>query len=157
MNCPRCVLKKLINITIANASAYSCLECKGILVPQEKFLKILDAWEKKLKQSALEFETLPIAIDDELLLMCPKCRRPMEHFGYLNSNKAFLDNCIYCKKIWLDKDEISTVALMHYITKYNLRITKETTKLGNCDMDLESQNEVLENVYFILNILKRVL
>lgn len=157
MNCPRCVSKKLVNITIANVRAYSCLDCKGILVPQEKFLRILQTWDKKLKQSVFEFETLPTAFDDELLMMCPKCRRPMEHYGYLNSNKAFIDNCNHCKKIWLDKDEISTVALMHYITAYNLQITKETTKLGKCDMDLEGHSEILENVYLILKILKHLI
>ena len=44
---------------------------------------------------------------------CPRCATGMTRFGYLGTNRVFLDRCERCRVLWHDGTELVTTALLH--------------------------------------------
>jgi Zn-finger nucleic acid-binding protein len=62
----------------------------------------------------VDLET-PIEPHDDLGegLSCPRCAGPMTHFGYMGTNRVWLDRCGSCLVIWADGDELETLTMLH--------------------------------------------
>ncbi len=48
---------------------------------------------------------------------CPSCGAAMERFGYMGTNRVFLDRCGRCLLLWIDGEEVTTLAMVYARTQ----------------------------------------
>jgi len=116
--CPRCN-KALIKRMYEGTSIMFCMHCKGHLVDEKSFIKILarhdepvykDILEeaKKLGNRVIEGKK-PKDLDGFPAIKCPRCKRPMSKVFHSYSTFIVLDKCRACKLIWFDEKELEYI------------------------------------------------
>lgn len=104
--CPRCATA-LTHRTLQDARFDVCGHCGGLLLLQPDLVRMLRALTA----------ACPVGTDDIVASVgdqpgdidCPRCARPMETFGYMETRLAMLDRCSPCRLVWVDGSELETV------------------------------------------------
>jgi Zn-finger nucleic acid-binding protein len=107
VRCPACQ-ENLKIASVARARVLYCSRCRGILVEQERFRKLV----KYLRARAAGPPDTPTAIDRQELrrrLQCPRCDRVMDVHPYYGPGNIIIDTCMSCRVIWLDYGELRKV------------------------------------------------
>jgi Zn-finger nucleic acid-binding protein len=85
-----------------------CGSCRGLLIEQERFLKIVDG----LRAAATGPPVIPAPLNREELrrkIRCPRCTRAMNTHPYGGPGNIVVDNCETCRLVWLDTGELKSV------------------------------------------------
>lgn len=107
--CPLCEVP-LNEAEIGRQAVLYCRTCGGVLAGMGDFLPLIAALRAEREPSA----ALPRPIDPEALdrrVRCPKCRAWMHTHPYGGPGAIVIDNCASCAVNWLDRGEISRVAV----------------------------------------------
>jgi hypothetical protein len=119
--CPRCALALApfaypSNVGLerkATVPVYRCEGCEGIAVEVKHNVPFLDALAADLA-GHVDLETeVPRHDGHADPAPCPKCRGATTRFGYLGTNRVFLDRCDRCLVLWHDGDELPVTLLLH--------------------------------------------
>lgn len=93
-----------------------CPGCEGVLVPQHRMVPLVSAAAKAVADTVdPEVEIAPM-LDAGGGLACPVCAAEMVNFGYLGMHLVHLDRCGPCAMLWLDPDELTTLAVLRLQT-----------------------------------------
>jgi Zn-finger nucleic acid-binding protein len=106
--CPICQVP-LAAGAIEGHPVHFCTTCRGFLCSNADFGEIVP---KRRNQFADE-PTKPRAFDSKELqrrLKCPQCRKGMDTHPYGGGGNAVVDTCHRCRLIWLDAQELETIA-----------------------------------------------
>jgi Zn-finger nucleic acid-binding protein len=122
MHCPSCS-EPLDPRRVADAvDVHVCASCNGTLVPIPKLVPLLEALSGPLRHAISPDEPIEAIPDTHGRRPCPRCRRPMEAFGYLGTNLVTADRCSDDALIWTDAEELGTMAMLY------LRTTKRVAE-----------------------------
>ncbi|MBN1621984.1 MAG: M48 family metalloprotease [Endomicrobiales bacterium] len=122
LSCPRCN-QMLIKRTFEGTSVYFCMHCKGHLVKEKNFIKILARhYEPLYKEIINEVEALKkkaltykkqaktvYELDSFPSSKCPKCGKLMSKYFHSYITFIVLDKCHNCKLIWFDEKELEYI------------------------------------------------
>ena len=100
----------LASATILGAPACCCRICRGLLIRQEIFVAVVDMLRTQVRGAGIT----PRPIPPEQLqrrIDCPSCGEMMNTHPYLGPGNFVIDLCTACKNVWLDKGEITAIAL----------------------------------------------
>ena len=106
--CPTCG-RLLVQGRLEGAEVEHCTHCEGFLIGQRDFGSVLTvrrAWTRRDPPP-------PRAITPEQMarsIQCPRCGQTMYVEPYLGPGCQVLDTCLTCEQVWLDRDELSTLA-----------------------------------------------
>ena len=112
--------------TFNGVQAYHCLECDGKLLNQMKLVPFLKALSAKLNVPSGSIELQP-KVKESSSYSCPKCHSPMDKFGYMGTNKVYIDNCFSCRLVWTDNHELSEMCILFVQTNAVLEKRTELT------------------------------
>lgn len=85
-----------------------CAGCRGLLIEQERFLRIVDG----LRAAATGPPVIPAPLDRGALrrkIRCPRCKGVMNTHPYGGPGNIVVDNCESCRLVWLDTGELKSV------------------------------------------------
>jgi LSD1 subclass zinc finger protein len=107
LSCPICG-EPLWNATLAGIRLQSCRKCRGMLIPMETFVDLIEQLKAKQGDAVA---TPTRAAPDELRrkINCPKCHRPMDAHFYLGGGSVVIDGCDPCCLNWLDHGELMRI------------------------------------------------
>lgn len=92
---------------------YVCGTCDGVLLMQKDLMHILKEMFEDLSRK-VDFTGVVKSVPDEnLIVACPGCMKDMEQFGYMGTQTVIIDNCLSCGFIFVDKYELSAMAVMN--------------------------------------------
>lgn len=105
--CPICNLP-LWNATLMGIRLQSCRKCRGMLIPMETFLDLIEQLRSKQGDAVA---TPTRAASDELRrkINCPRCHHPMDAHFYLGGGSVVIDGCDDCCLNWLDHGELMRI------------------------------------------------
>ncbi len=113
MRCPRCGTDEVVAGRYKKVPLARCATCGGVLVEIRHNVAFLDALAKDLAAHVdLDTEIAPFP-GEARPAACPRCGQAMARFGYLGTNRVFLDRCSPCMALWHDGDELGTTAALH--------------------------------------------
>ena len=136
-SCPKCQTP-LHKVNYEGVEVDKCAFCQGTLVQESDIQRIIIRHEVGFSDSVMRaakgirkersWGAQPaIRMDPNKLLKCPHCtfkKRKMLKMFYTEVYRVEIDKCIYCGRIWFDKDEleilqylIETSANEHYIAE----------------------------------------
>lgn len=85
-----------------------CESCRGMLLPMENFLTLVDTLRASRKGSA--FPSRPVEPADlERAAICPQCGSRMHTHIYGGPGNIVIDNCPACRLNWLDHQELARI------------------------------------------------
>ena len=117
--CPRCTGRILSERNVQGVAISACEACGGLLVPQPRLVPLLRAMTGDLDIAA-EAE-IPPAPKSDPAGPCPRCGSQMQGFGYMGMKLATLDRCEPCGLLWIDANELDTVAMLFARTERRSR------------------------------------
>ena len=154
MNCPRCKVS-LLTTEVGDVSILCCKKCAGILLNQRNLNSLLKMLCSRVEHK-IDANTVVDAISDlGPIEKCPKCDSAMENYGYMESNKVFIDYCDECNSLWLDSFEILTMIDMYAVSNNYREYLKKSTYEG-ADLMVpyaNSQAAMTSLVWSALNIM----
>ena len=118
MNCPRCEAS-IRKGTYGPVTLSLCRSCEGVTLKRVDILRVLDPLAGDISNNVNINSPLPPTKDSSGLINCPECKRPMERYGYMGSNKLIIDGCELCNRVWLDPEELACMVHMHMTFDYN--------------------------------------
>ncbi|MCK5685703.1 zf-TFIIB domain-containing protein [bacterium] len=125
IKCPRCN-QLLVNGEYADIPLKMCEECDGIILPQPKLVKFLEAFaEDTLSDVDIDMK-IPETEIISTPVKCPACNMMMENYGYMGSNDVKIDSCFRCQHLWLDSHDLDVMATLY--ARANLRQDTERKK-----------------------------
>lgn len=105
MNCPCCKIK-LSRIQYEGLNIRQCKACHGHLVTHSR-LSSIQTRRRRCEDDLLD-EVVDEGPDTTEKLRCPACLRRMEkRKKKIGSLKFFVDRCLDCQHVWLDKGELA--------------------------------------------------
>ncbi len=105
MNCPCCKIK-LNRIQYEGLNIRQCKDCHGHLVTNSRLSSIQT--RRRRSEDDLLHEVVNEGPDTIEKLRCPACLRRMEkREKKIGSLRFFVDRCLDCQHIWLDKGELA--------------------------------------------------
>ncbi len=116
MKCPRCA-SPLESGKFHGAGVHKCTGCDGVLVSQRTLIPLMEALTKALSEHVDLNQPVPPIPDLPGKVVCPTCGDPMTNFGYMGTNRVFLDRCSGCMLLWIDGEEVITLAMVYARTK----------------------------------------
>jgi Zn-finger nucleic acid-binding protein len=105
--CPVCH-RELVHAAISHQRLLYCERCRGILVPMETFVALVDhlrADPERQKTPALPVDPSDLKREVE----CPLCHERMYTHPYAGPGNVIIDNCPSCSVNWLDHAEIRRI------------------------------------------------
>jgi Zn-finger nucleic acid-binding protein len=105
--CPVCS-DFLTPASVDGVKTLYCENCRGILLKQRSFSKIVELKRNSYSGKAIKRGKIH---QKELnrVLKCPECKSQMLTHPYYGPGGVVIDNCVECYLIWLDKGELSTI------------------------------------------------
>ena len=100
-----------MHATFDRFNVMHCSKCMGKLVPKKDLTAMLERLIELVEIPAT-MQSLPQIEPDPYQLECPKCHDPMEHFGYMGTKQAYIDNCESCKHVWVDQGELTNMCIL---------------------------------------------
>jgi hypothetical protein len=97
----------------ANIPVGRCEACNGVAVEVRHNVPFLDALAADLAGHVDLDTPIPPHEGETTPAGCPKCAGPMARFGYLGTNRVFLDRCDRCLLLWHDGDELLVTVALH--------------------------------------------
>ncbi|MCB9686822.1 MAG: zf-TFIIB domain-containing protein [Alphaproteobacteria bacterium] len=121
MRCPRCGTDDLVQGRYHKVPLSRCDKCGGVYVEIKHNVHFLDALAKDLAAEVNLDTEIPPHEGQDAVALCPRCSGAMERFGYLGTNRVYLDRCGRCMALWHDGDELGTTAALHARTTMRLQ------------------------------------
>lgn len=106
----RCSLcsDELVHAAVAGVRVLHCPSCRGLLIPIDGFLLVLQHLRYTNSGAAAPPRTL-CRRELERQVACPRCHRPMHTHPYAGPGNIVIDNCTPCGVNWLDQGELRRV------------------------------------------------
>jgi Zn-finger nucleic acid-binding protein len=105
--CPICNLP-LWNATLMGIRLQSCKKCRGMLIPMETFVDLIEQLRSK-QGDAVATPTRAAADELHRKINCPQCHKPMDTHFYLGGGNVVIDGCDPCCLNWLDHGELMRI------------------------------------------------
>lgn len=128
MRCPRCGTDDLVEGKYHKVPLARCSSCGGVWVEIRHNVAFLDALARDLAADVNLDTEIPPWSGQETVAHCPRCSAAMERFGYLGTNRVYLDRCGRCMALWHDGDELGTTAALHARTTLRLAVRASQRK-----------------------------
>jgi hypothetical protein len=133
--CPRCRTalaaaaypSKVGLETRGTLPVHRCPTCGGLAVEVRHNVPLLDALAKDVAPTVDADAPVPQHVGETAPAPCPKCGGPTARFGYLGTNRVFLDRCDRCLVLWHDGDELLVTVTLHAKTN-RIRATRDRTR-----------------------------
>lgn len=116
MDCCRCGTA-LQQGTYKSVPLRRCSGCEGLLVEVRHNVPLLEALSKDVAAEIDVHSEIPPNPGAGGAATCPSCGSGMERFGYMGTNKVFLDRCGRCLLLWVDGEEVVTLAMVYARTQ----------------------------------------
>lgn len=107
IDCPLCRLL-LVHGFVDHMHILHCPSCRGLLVDQELFITVIDYLRARSTQPAINPPAVNLA-ELERELICPTCGRKMSTHLYGGPGNLVVDNCVHCRRLWLDNQEFTRI------------------------------------------------
>ncbi len=114
--CPRCATPLEV-AACADVAFQQCPGCAGHLLRQADLLRVLERLAKDLAATLGPDTVVERVPDKGGGVSCPRCGRPMEHYGYMGTNLVMIDACAPCGVLWLDTDALGAMGLLYARTQ----------------------------------------
>ena len=109
MICVRCG-DELREGTYQGVPLRRCVGCGGVLVEIRHNVPLLEALAANLAADVDPYTEIEATHGPAETVACPSCRSDMERFGYVGTPTVYLDRCGPCLLLWIDAEEITTLA-----------------------------------------------
>jgi Zn-finger nucleic acid-binding protein/ribosomal protein S27AE len=107
LSCPVCRLP-LVAAYIGKVKISLCRRCRGMLIEQPDFLKVIQYARSKVKEPLPAAQ--PVRLDDlKRAVLCPNCGKKMDTHPYAGPGNIIIDNCPRCTLNWLDHNELDRI------------------------------------------------
>ena len=105
--CPVCA-DELVHAAAGGARVLYCAACRGLLIPAEAFLFVVQALRGGGRYAPMP--PRPLAPGElERRIVCPRCHERMDTHPYAGAGNIVIDNCARCRLNWLDSGELHRV------------------------------------------------
>jgi len=105
-SCPICSIP-LMHAAIANERLLYCTRCRGMLIPMETFMAVID--ELHVGRQVHALQVAPDLRDLQRKIDCPVCHHPMDTHFYGGPGNIVIDDCSRCFVNWLDHGELTRI------------------------------------------------
>ena len=109
--CPRC--GNPLEACQSSCIMHRCATCDGALVAQSSLQPLLAELAEELRSEECLNDVILAIPDKGRHVNCPKCRLPMENYGYLSTETVHIDGCLNCGVVWTDANELGVMAAIH--------------------------------------------
>jgi Zn-finger nucleic acid-binding protein len=107
LECPLCH-NPLVLAYVGKIKVSTCSRCRGILIEQPTFLRVIQYMRSKVKEPLLS--PPPVRMEEvERKLHCPSCHMLMDTHPYAGPGNIIIDNCPRCNLNWMDHNELYRV------------------------------------------------
>ena len=110
-SCPRCHAE-LEAVSPKGVEVLSCPRCHGTLLSDGQLPLVLEAMSAEMARAFNPDAKLEVVKNQGGAVACPVCRRTMSTDDYCGARLVFFDRCEGCAHLWLDAEELGTMALM---------------------------------------------
>lgn len=110
MNCPKCKIEMKSGL-FSDVPVHHCGQCDGKLLNQMKLMPFMRALASEANIPYQDIQLKP-KTKEASYYACPKCDSQMEKFGYMGTNKVYIDNCFSCRLIWTDNEELTEMCIL---------------------------------------------
>ena len=107
LDCPVCAIK-LVHAAIADRRVMYCTRCRGMLIPMDLFLAIIQDLRSR-REAAAEVARQPDWNGLNRRIHCPKCGQTMDTHSYGGGGSVIMDDCENCSLNWLDYGELDKI------------------------------------------------
>lgn len=105
--CPICRVP-LLEGALEDHHALYCENCRGVLVANDDFCKIVVG--KRKKYTGPVDDPIPLNPDElNRKISCPSCEMEMDVHPYYGPGAIVIDSCGRCKIVWFDHGEIAAI------------------------------------------------
>ncbi len=105
--CPVCAIP-LMQAIVAHERIRYCTRCRGMLIPMEKFIPLVDELKSGMPACVVPHATDRRELDRHL--DCPQCHQRMDTHYYGGPGNVVIDDCSRCFLNWLDHGELARIA-----------------------------------------------
>jgi Zn-finger nucleic acid-binding protein len=109
--CPRCA-EPLAPRDLQGVTLQSCIKCAGNLVASRELTRVLESMSAHLLKSFDPDVEIQARKNTARAIDCPACAGAMSRDDYCAAGVVSFDRCDACDQLWLDPDELGTMALM---------------------------------------------
>ncbi len=102
--CPACS-HMLVSASLEDQQILYCPECRGMLMKQKSFAKVVEIKRAEYQGRRLSPRTRLNQKELQREAICPHCNRVMETHPYYGPGRVIIDSCSNCYTIWLDSGE----------------------------------------------------
>lgn len=134
MRCPSCGADLAAKKVDGKVDVHACA-CGGTLVAVNRLVPLLEVLGGAMRHAIGPDEPIEAVPATTARRPCPRCRRPMEPFGYMGTTLVTLDRCNDDALLWIDADEVGALALLY------LRTTKRTAERDKQHQQLRESME----------------
>ena len=106
-SCPVCNLA-LVHAALDERRIYYCGHCRGILIPMDAFVPLLEDLRARRDNSASVCRR-PEESELRRQTTCPQCHGRMDTHYYAGPGNVVIDDCERCHWIWLDPGELTRI------------------------------------------------
>ncbi len=117
VECPRCFSALKSATDDAGREMLACPRCKGLYVQQASLAELLTKLSVRMAGEIDDETEVQRRPDRGAIHCCPLCRADTEYYGYMGSNAVMLDSCSACGRVWLDPDELESMARLRARTE----------------------------------------
>ena len=104
--CPVCTIP-LMHAILARERIRYCTRCRGMLIPMETFLVLIEALKSQAPGPAVPHA--PEGRELNRVVRCPQCQQPMDTHYYGGPGNIVIDDCSRCYLNWLDEGELMRI------------------------------------------------
>ncbi|MGD0669710.1 MAG: zf-TFIIB domain-containing protein [Bryobacteraceae bacterium] len=101
--CPICAIP-LMHAILAREQIRYCTRCRGMLIPMETFLVLLQELKAEAPGQRVSHAPAPRELDRHI--NCPRCHQRMDTHYYCGQGNVVIDDCSRCFLNWLDHGEL---------------------------------------------------
>jgi len=105
--CPACAVP-LVHAAIAAERILYCEKCRGMLIPMDSFLEIIQDLRSRREAPAYTARQ-PDWTDLDRRRNCPHCGAGMDTHPYCGPGNVIIDDCERCHVNWLDYGELDRI------------------------------------------------
>ncbi|MFZ0746219.1 MAG: zf-TFIIB domain-containing protein [Terracidiphilus sp.] len=105
-SCPVCAVP-LMNASLAKVRILYCTRCRGMLVPMDVFITLVE--ELRAGQPGSLIPPPPDPNELHRKLDCPHCHKPMDTHFYSGAGNVIIEDCDVCELNWLDHGKLMRI------------------------------------------------
>ena len=149
LQCPKCHID-MKSQQHMERNIHICPKCEGSFVAQKDISWVLEKLYGVLKEKYGPKKKVEVIPDKGIRIQCPCCEKTMDQHGYMGSKDVIIDLCNDCGLLYMDKYELSVMALLVGQLKECNQALEFTKRLNYDVLSMGVMNQVNYGMIFLL-------